>query len=51
MWQLAELKNGRMAMIAVGGITHHYLITGRGPIDFITNPFGERLSNGLFEVN
>merc|ERR1719329_1671065 len=30
--QLVELKNGRLAMIAVGGMVHHYLLVGRGPI-------------------
>uniref|UniRef100_UPI0032B08E3F ACPII-1 n=1 Tax=Chroomonas placoidea TaxID=173977 RepID=UPI0032B08E3F len=35
--QLTELKNGRLAMIAVGGMVHHYLLVGRGPIEFITN--------------
>mmetsp|Transcript_45353 Transcript_45353/g.92651 ORF Transcript_45353/g.92651 Transcript_45353/m.92651 type:complete len:125 (-) Transcript_45353:121-495(-) len=34
--QLVELKNGRLAMIAVGGMTHHYLLTGKGPIQLIT---------------
>jgi len=35
--QLVELKNGRLAMIAVGGMVHHYLLVGRGPIEFIKN--------------
>ena len=35
--QLTELKNGRLAMIAVGGMVHHYLLVGRGPIQFITH--------------
>eukprot|EP00960_Hanusia_phi_P049573 759637-Hanusia_phi.AAC.1 len=35
--QLTELKNGRLAMIAVGGMVHHYLLVGRGPIEFIKN--------------
>jgi hypothetical protein len=34
--QLAEIKNGRLAMLAIGGIVHHYLITGKGPIQLIT---------------
>lgn len=33
--QLTELKNGRLAMIAVGGMVHHYLLVGRGPVEFI----------------
>eukprot|EP00286_Rhodomonas_abbreviata_P018271 CAMPEP_0181309612 /NCGR_PEP_ID=MMETSP1101-20121128/12107_1 /TAXON_ID=46948 /ORGANISM="Rhodomonas abbreviata, Strain Caron Lab Isolate" /LENGTH=236 /DNA_ID=CAMNT_0023416109 /DNA_START=35 /DNA_END=745 /DNA_ORIENTATION=+ len=35
--QLVELKNGRLAMIAVGGMVHHYLLVGRGPIEFVKN--------------
>lgn len=34
--QLAEIKNGRLAMIAIGGIVHHYLITGKGPVQLLT---------------
>jgi len=34
--QVKEIKNGRLAMIAIGGITHHYFLTGKGPIEFIT---------------
>jgi len=34
--QLVELKNGRLAMIATGGMLHHYFITGKGPIQLIT---------------
>ncbi|KAJ1487292.1 light-harvesting complex protein Lhcc2 [Baffinella frigidus] len=34
--QLKEVKNGRLAMIAISGMTHHYFLTGKGPIDFIT---------------
>ena len=34
--QLAEIKNGRLAMLAIGGIVHHYLITGKGPVQLIT---------------
>ena len=26
-----------VAMIAVGGMVHHYLLVGRGPIEFIKN--------------
>mmetsp|Transcript_32578 Transcript_32578/g.83309 ORF Transcript_32578/g.83309 Transcript_32578/m.83309 type:complete len:250 (-) Transcript_32578:78-827(-) len=34
--QLVEVKNGRLAMIAIGGMTHHYFLTGKGPVQFIT---------------
>ncbi|EKX48559.1 Light-harvesting Chl a protein 5 [Guillardia theta CCMP2712] len=34
--ELAEIKNGRLAMIAFSGIIHHYFITGKGPIELIT---------------
>jgi hypothetical protein len=34
--QVKEIKNGRLAMIAIGGMTHHYFLTGKGPIEFIT---------------
>jgi hypothetical protein len=34
--QVKEIKNGRLAMIAISGITHHYFLTGKGPIEFIT---------------
>ena len=33
--QLVEIKNGRLAMIAVSGMLHHYFITGKGPIQLI----------------
>jgi len=33
--QLAELKNGRLAMMATGGMVHHYLLTGKGPMAFL----------------
>jgi len=31
-YELAELKNGRLAMLAIGGIVHGSFITGKGPI-------------------
>jgi hypothetical protein len=34
--ELAELKNGRLAMMAFSGIVHHYFITGKGPIELLT---------------
>ena len=36
--RLKEVKNGRLAMIALGGIIHHYLLSGKGPLAFITGP-------------
>jgi hypothetical protein len=30
--------SGRLAMIAIGGIVHHYFITGKGPIELLTKP-------------
>jgi hypothetical protein len=30
--QLSEIQNGRLAMLAVSGIVHHTLITGKGPL-------------------
>nr|7Y7B_5 Chain 5, ACPI-5 [Chroomonas placoidea]7Y8A_5 Chain 5, ACPI-5 [Chroomonas placoidea] len=33
--ELAEIKNGRLAMIGIGGMVHHYLLTGKGPIGTI----------------
>jgi hypothetical protein len=35
--QLKEIKNGRLAMLAIGGVVHHYFITGKGPVELITN--------------
>jgi len=30
------VDNGRLAMIAISGMTHHYFLTGKGPVQFIT---------------
>ena len=30
--RLVEVKNGRLAMLAVSGIVHHQFITGKGPL-------------------
>jgi hypothetical protein len=32
---LKEIKNGRLAMIGIGGMVHHYLITGKGPLELL----------------
>ena len=33
---MVEIKNGRLGMIAFGGMMQHYLLTGKGPVQFIT---------------
>jgi len=35
--QLKEIKNGRLAMLAIGGIVHHFFLTGKGPLELLTN--------------
>eukprot|EP00961_Rhodomonas_salina_P122086 1643945-Rhodomonas_salina.2 len=34
-YKLKEIKNGRLAMIGIGGMVHHYLLTGKGPLQFL----------------
>ncbi len=34
-YRLKEVKNGRLAMIGVGGMVHHYILTGKGPLQFL----------------
>eukprot|EP00961_Rhodomonas_salina_P268127 3623594-Rhodomonas_salina.1 len=36
--QYSEIIHGRTAMIAFGGMVHHYLLSGKGPIAFISGP-------------
>lgn len=36
-YQLAEIKNGRLAMIAIGGAIHHALLTNVGLVEQITS--------------
>ncbi len=36
-YKLAEIKNGRLAMMGIGGMVHGYFITGKGPIELLTN--------------
>uniref|UniRef100_A0A7S0XZU9 Plastid light harvesting protein n=1 Tax=Hemiselmis andersenii TaxID=464988 RepID=A0A7S0XZU9_HEMAN len=35
--QLKEIKNGRLAMMGIGGMTHGYFITGKGPLELLGN--------------
>ena len=34
-YRLKEVKNGRLAMIGIGGMVHHYILTGKGPVQFL----------------
>jgi hypothetical protein len=36
-YALAEIKNGRLAMMGVGGMVHGYLLTGKGPLELLGN--------------
>mmetsp|Transcript_5349 Transcript_5349/g.10741 ORF Transcript_5349/g.10741 Transcript_5349/m.10741 type:complete len:125 (-) Transcript_5349:98-472(-) len=36
-YALAEIKNGRLAMMGIGGMVHGYFITGKGPIELLTS--------------
>ncbi len=36
--QLKEIKNGRLAMLAFGGIFHQQLLTKTGSLAFLANP-------------
>ncbi len=42
--QLSEIKNGRLAMCAIGGAIHHSLITGKGLVEQINA--GEWFAHG-----
>jgi light-harvesting complex I chlorophyll a/b binding protein 4 len=35
-YRLKEIKNGRLAMIGIGGMVHHYILTGKGPLQFLS---------------
>ena len=36
-YALAEIKNGRLAMMGVGGMVHGYLLPGKGPLELLGN--------------
>ncbi|GJQ14591.1 hypothetical protein GpartN1_g6382.t1 [Galdieria partita] len=36
-YQVAEIKNGRLAMLAVGGFIHHMLLTHQGVVEQLTH--------------
>ena len=36
-YALAEIKNGRLAMMGVGGMVHGYFLTGKGPLELLGN--------------
>ena len=33
---MLAIEKGRLAMLAVGGIVHHYFITAKGPVQLLT---------------
>lgn len=49
-YQLAEIKNGRLAMIAVGGAIHHALLTNVGLWEQIQNGLWGKLLCSLLSV-
>merc|ERR1719261_888398 len=34
-YALAEIKNGRLAMMGIGGMVHGYFLTGKGPLELL----------------
>lgn len=47
-YQLAEIKNGRLAMVAIGGAIHHALLTNQGMIEQLTSQNFCKLSSLFF---